>query len=113
MATAKQWEKYLRECEYVPGDQVMYRSYECEVFISDFQGSTDGVAETFANDKDTPLRIFTPDGRTQKGKDYVPSPSKRERVAAEILRWYDASSGWGCGPLADTILKICEVEDDL
>lgn len=119
MATAKQWEKYLRECGYAPGDQVMYSkpnddiSYRVDAWSF---GPIQERAKQWERDRFNVFRIFTPDGKTQKGVDWKPEPSKRERIVQALNRWAISTPGISCfptywHPIIEEILKICEVEE--
>jgi hypothetical protein len=63
---------------------------------------------------DTPLRIFTPDGRTQKGPDFETwikgRKSKRDEIK-DALKAYVGTRLRDEDKAIDNILKICGVED--
>lgn len=116
MTSKKEWLRYLTECDRQRGDLVMYR-HECgDVRLVNLISDSEDTAKMMSDDNETPIRIFTPDGKTQKGVDYVPMPSKREQVEELLYEQHKAlAKGATIASIAittDHILKICEVSDD-
>ena len=108
----EQWKNYLEACNYEPGCFVMGIDKDANtVFFEQCCRDLDKIAAVLTAQEIIPLRVFSPDGKTQLGVDYVPERSKRERVEDYLVRSWP-NGGLSCCQIADDILKICEVEED-
>jgi hypothetical protein len=118
----KIWREYLEECEYEGGDLVMYMNPLNLAHAGRWptHSTMREIAPLLTDTGNTPLRIFTADGKRQKGPDFDAwikgRKSKRERVADVLTMYLPQAKGVssvGTNSLVvDAILKICEIEDD-
>ena len=111
--TEKIWREYLECCEYGDGDLVMYREKEPR------PGHPRNVHFNWPGSHpfiycDTPLRIFTADGKTQKGIDFdvwIKGRKSKGGMIRELLGTYMNLCLESESELIAKILKICEVDD--
>ena len=116
--TEKIWREYLEACGWKDTDCVMYLHNNVACTTQWSKSHIENVAISHFRYGDTPLRIFTPDGKTQKGPDFDEwikgRKSKRERLL-EYLPCVFSHSLYGPVITYETavreILKICEVDD--
>jgi hypothetical protein len=112
----KIWREYLEACGYEAEDLVMKvgkRTTYPQLMRCGAGFDAADMARDCYEYSDTPLRIFTPDGRTQKGPDFETwikgRKGKRSLLRDAISYSWAVEKHIDC--LIDDIFKICGVDD--